>query len=163
MYRERTLSTCSHILPFVQILDLIPQHTLLGNSVSLYHHKLSFHFPCIWRSPMQKFRHFLLLLFIIFLHVVASSSKSDAEILFKFKASLEVKKWCIVQLGFSTKPPCNGHKENWEGALCENGTLRGLNWNCIVKMANIFWALTTFPCANREQRFVRQALGIMFY
>ncbi|KAL2503300.1 Pollen receptor-like kinase 1 [Forsythia ovata] len=76
-------------------------------------------------SGSARSRRLLLLLFNIFLHVVASSSKSDAEILIKFKAFLKINNGALSNWD-PTKPPCNGDKENWDGVLCHNGILWGL-------------------------------------
>ncbi|KAL2553862.1 Pollen receptor-like kinase 1 [Forsythia ovata] len=68
--------------------------------------------------------HLIVLLFIIVLHFVTCSCKSEAEILLKFKESLKdngaLSNWN------NAKPLCNGDNEKWVGILCENGTVWGL-------------------------------------
>ncbi|XP_019174371.1 PREDICTED: pollen receptor-like kinase 1 [Ipomoea nil] len=57
----------------------------------------------------------------------SSSAKSETEILLKFKESLEnaaeLSSWNPSQ------PPCEGERHNWEGVMCEDGKVRGLNLN----------------------------------
>lgn len=67
---------------------------------------------------------------------MASSCKSDAEILLKFKTSLEVNNGALSNWD-PTKPPCNGDKENWEGVLCDHGTVWGLKLENIGLRGNI--------------------------
>ncbi|KAI3443465.1 hypothetical protein Pfo_000130 [Paulownia fortunei] len=66
----------------------------------------------------------IVLLAIIFLHFVASSSESEAEILLKFKESLENRG--ALSDWNNAKPPCSGDHENWVGIFCEQGTVWGL-------------------------------------
>ncbi|KAK2988353.1 hypothetical protein RJ640_001538 [Escallonia rubra] len=73
-------------------------------------------------APGNPSRFVVLLLVLV--HVVASSSRSDSEILLKFKDSLRNKN------SFSdwnpSKAPCSNSKANWAGILCNKGDVWGL-------------------------------------
>ncbi|KAK3017888.1 hypothetical protein RJ639_004692 [Escallonia herrerae] len=73
-------------------------------------------------APGNPSRFVVLLLVLV--HVVASSSGSDSEILLKFKDSLRNKN------SFSdwnpSKPPCSNNRANWVGILCNKGAVWGL-------------------------------------
>ncbi|XP_073285413.1 pollen receptor-like kinase 4 [Primulina huaijiensis] len=60
----------------------------------------------------------------ILLQFVSSSCESDVEILRKFKESL--KNADALANWDGSKPPCNGDHEEWQGVLCENGFVWGL-------------------------------------
>nr|GME14905.1 pollen receptor-like kinase 2 [Ipomoea batatas] len=76
-------------------------------------------------SPSQSPLILVLLLFLFL--AVPCLSRSEAEILLQFKESLENSN------GFATWnasiPPCKGWRAYWEGVICANGTVRGLNLN----------------------------------
>ncbi|CAA3006852.1 pollen receptor-like kinase 1 [Olea europaea subsp. europaea] len=89
----------------------------------------------------------MVLLFIIILHFVMCSCKSDAEILLKFKESLKdngaLSNWN------DTKPPCSGYNENWVGIICGNGTVSG------VKLENMGLAGVIDVDALKELKILR--------
>ncbi|KAL3642844.1 actin-regulating kinase prk1 [Castilleja foliolosa] len=68
----------------------------------------------------------ILLLAAISLHLIAiSTAESEADILLKFKESLEnagaLSGWT------NAKPPCTGDQQNWVGVLCEKDKVWGLH------------------------------------
>ncbi|GFS44236.1 leucine-rich repeat protein kinase family protein [Actinidia rufa] len=65
-----------------------------------------------------------LVLIGLLLHVTASYSKPESEILLGFKASL-ANNDALLSWNSSTTP-CSGDKENWVGVLCDNGNVWGL-------------------------------------
>ncbi|KAL0374671.1 UNVERIFIED_CONTAM: Pollen receptor-like kinase [Sesamum radiatum] len=66
----------------------------------------------------------IVLLVIVFLHLTPVSAETEADILIKFKESLQnsgaLSNWNIQ------KPPCSGDHENWVGIFCEEGFVWGL-------------------------------------
>ncbi|KAK6131746.1 hypothetical protein DH2020_034543 [Rehmannia glutinosa] len=78
------------------------------------------------RKPTVLPRAIVLTLAVLLQYYVAipSLAESEAEILLKFKESLEntgaLSDWT------NAKPPCNGDQENWVGIFCENGTVWGI-------------------------------------
>lgn len=64
---------------------------------------------------------------LLFLVVASSGGTSDAELLLKFKESLQnnnalLSSWNIA----STPAPCNSGNSHWKGVLCYNGHIWGL-------------------------------------
>ncbi|KAK6147485.1 hypothetical protein DH2020_018397 [Rehmannia glutinosa] len=78
------------------------------------------------RKPTVLPRAIVLTLAVLLQYYAAipSLAESEAEILLKFKESLEntgaLSDWS------NAKPPCNGDQENWVGIFCENGTVWGI-------------------------------------
>ncbi|KAK6147479.1 hypothetical protein DH2020_018391 [Rehmannia glutinosa] len=78
------------------------------------------------RKPTVLPRAIVLTLTVLLQYYAAipSLAESEAEILLKFKESLEntgaLSDWS------NAKPPCNGDQENWVGIFCENGTVWGI-------------------------------------
>lgn len=62
---------------------------------------------------------------------MSSSSKSDAKILLNLINNDALSNWD------PSKPSCNGDKENWEGVLCDHGTVWGLKVQNIGLRGNI--------------------------
>ncbi|XP_019150061.1 PREDICTED: probable LRR receptor-like serine/threonine-protein kinase At4g31250 [Ipomoea nil] len=70
----------------------------------------------------------LLLLFLFLFLAVPCLSRSEADILLQFKESLENAKGLFTTWNASV-PPCLGYRSFWEGVICANGTVRGMNIN----------------------------------
>ncbi|KAL3825529.1 hypothetical protein ACJIZ3_021558 [Penstemon smallii] len=66
----------------------------------------------------------LILIFSNFIVLSTSQSQSDAQILQRFKQSLQNTN--ALSTWDNGGPPCNGDQELWNGVLCENGTVWGL-------------------------------------
>ncbi|KAK4478941.1 hypothetical protein RD792_014448 [Penstemon davidsonii] len=66
----------------------------------------------------------LILIFSNFIVLSTSQSQSDAQILQRFKQSLQNAN--ALSTWDNGGPPCNGDQELWNGVLCENGTVWGL-------------------------------------
>ena len=66
----------------------------------------------------------LALIIVLSVQAIASSGKSDSEILLDFKSSLGNNS-ALSDWKTSTSP-CSGNKTQWVGVLCEQGKVWGL-------------------------------------
>ncbi|KAE9462877.1 hypothetical protein C3L33_05211, partial [Rhododendron williamsianum] len=73
--------------------------------------------------PLRRF----IALILLSLQIVNSSCKLESEILLDFKQPLKSNNnGGILSSWNSSVPPCSGDKENWDGVICQNGTVWGL-------------------------------------
>lgn len=71
-------------------------------------------------------RRFIALV-LLSLQIVNSSCKLESEILLDFKQPLKSNNnGGILSSWNSSVPPCSSDKENWDGVICQNGTVWGL-------------------------------------
>ncbi|XP_057768327.1 pollen receptor-like kinase 1 [Salvia miltiorrhiza] len=114
------------LLPFYPTVTVAGRTSCRGPRASPkcahHNHRRSYAITMARASPSTS-HAFLLIAFLLLLHLASAQPEADA--LLKFKASITNNALALSNWT-APAPPCTDSAANWNGLLCENGTVGGL-------------------------------------